>query len=233
MNIILSIFLTILPIYLICLFAYKKDNKKEPKKLLIKLFIFGMLSSIPAFIIELIIENIFGNINKLSSLNLLFYILIGIAFIEETCKWLFIYLTVYFNKEFDQTYDAIIYCIFTSLGFACIENILYCYTVNNIITSFLRGLTAIPGHAFYAIIMGYFLFNAKKALIIKNQKKEKLMIILSILLPTLVHTIYDYFIFNEKMIYGFLFVILLFFIYIFSIEIIRKSSKNNADFYKD
>ena len=54
MNVIFLLIITFLPVYLVGLFVYKKDREKEPRKLLKKLFIFGMLSCIPTVIFELI-----------------------------------------------------------------------------------------------------------------------------------------------------------------------------------
>ena len=91
MNTVISLILTFLPIYLICFFVYKKDNNKEPKKFLMKLFIFGILSCIPAAIIELVIEPLFGDINKLNLFSLFIYVTFGIALVEELCKWIVVY----------------------------------------------------------------------------------------------------------------------------------------------
>lgn len=229
MSIIISLVLIFLPIYLICLFVYKKDNKKEPKKFLRKLFFFGILSCIPAAIIELVIEPLFGDINKLNLFSLFIYVALGIALVEEFCKWVIVYKKTYDNKEFDQTYDAIVYSVFVSLGFACLENILYCISSNSVLTSLLRALTAIPGHTLDAIIMGNFLYLSKTLLLNNNKKQSKRMLLLSILMPTLVHTIYDYCIFTDRLIFYVIFAIFLLFIYIYSIDKIKYLSKNNID----
>lgn len=229
MNTIISLFLTFLPIYLICLFVYNKDNKKEPKKFLRKLFIFGILSCIPAAIIELIIEPLFGDINKLNLFYLFIYVALGIALVEELCKWIIVYKKAYNHKEFDQTYDAIVYSVFVSLGFACLENILYCFSSNNILTSLLRALTAIPGHTMDAIVMGNFLYLAKVSSLNNDKKQSKHMLFLSIFMPTLTHTIYDYCIFTNRIVFYIIFALFLLFIYIYSIDKIKQLSKNNSD----
>ena len=46
--------------------------------------------------------------------------------------------------------------MFVALGFAALENFLYVMT-SDISTGLVRAVTAIPGHASDAIIMGYFL----------------------------------------------------------------------------
>src|SRR5690606_32179849 len=59
------------------------------------------------------------------------------------------------QKEFDEPYDGIIYGAFISLGFAAIENILYVVEVG-VSVALLRMFTAVPAHASFGIIMGYY-----------------------------------------------------------------------------
>ena len=69
MNILLI--LAVLPVYLLCIYIYKKDKDKEPKKLLGKLFIFGMISIIVAVILELLLGIVFNPKDNTSLISLL------------------------------------------------------------------------------------------------------------------------------------------------------------------
>ncbi len=217
--------LSILPVYLVGLYVYKKDKEKEPKKLLTKLFVLGMFSCIPAAFIEVWIEAFF-NLSFNSSLTELFiYVALGIAFVEEICKWSIVYLVAYNNKEFNHIYDAIVYCVFVSLGFACFENIFYVFSANSIKVGILRAITAIPGHACDAVIMANYLGLAKINEYKNNKYAFTLNMFLSIAMPTLIHTIYDYCLVTNRMIFLVLFLLFLIFIYIFSIRKIKKLSE--------
>ena len=53
------LFLAILPIILLGCYVYFKDKDKEPKRLMIKLFIGGILAAILTIVISIAIENVF------------------------------------------------------------------------------------------------------------------------------------------------------------------------------
>ena len=223
-NTFVLLFISILPVFLIGLFIYKKDKDKEPVNLLFKLFILGALSCFPAAIIEEIIAMFFGDINSLSLPLLFIYVSLGIAFIEELVKWIVVYRKGYNSKEFDHIYDALVYCAFVSLGFACFENILYIFADSSFKVGLLRAVTAIPGHVCNAIVMGDYLGTAKTFQLVRDESKEKVYLILSLLLPTFTHTVYDYCLFSGNGLLIIFFVFFLFSVYIFSYIRIKKLS---------
>ncbi len=220
MTIVLLI-IAILPVYVIGYYIYHKDSEKEPKKLLRKLFIFGVLSCIPAAIIEILLEPIFGAEEGRSLFMWFIYASLSIALVEELFKWLIVYKVAYKHEAFDQIYDAIVYAVFVSLGFACFENIFYVLD-SGITIGLFRAVTSIPGHAADAIIMGNFLGLAKIAQINNNQKLYKKNILLSILLPTLAHGIYDYCLMTENYLLIAFFFLFMIFIYVYSIRKVKK-----------
>lgn len=226
MRVIILLLISILPIFLIGYYVYKHDNNKEPKRLLIKLFIYGMLSCIPAIILELIIELFFKDEILMNLPELFIFIFIDVALIEEICKWLMTYKISYNNPEFNQIYDTIVYAVSVSLGFAAFENIFYVLD-SGYLTGLLRAIFAIPGHTCDAIIMGRYLGLAKEAKIKNNKKLEKKNLILSILLPSLAHTIYDFCISAQANIFIYIFLIVILWVYIYSIRKIKYISKKN------
>lgn len=72
---------------------------------------------------------------------------IGVALVEELYKALFVYKKGYNNKAFNYMYDGIVYAVFTSLGFATLENILYVLEYGQS-AALLRALVSVPAHAF-------------------------------------------------------------------------------------
>lgn len=219
MNILLLLFLSILPIYLIGLYFYKKDTIKEPKKLLKKLFISGILAGIIVIILSFSVFIFFPkfiNTENLNNIELLIYCFVFIAFIEEITKWFMIYNISYNQKDFDQYYDIILYSVFVGLGFACFENVIYVLGSNQAFQiAILRSLTAIPGHACFQTMMGYFLSNCKFKLHGSFNKN----IILSIIIPTILHGIYDYLLLSNNL--SFVIIYLFFIIGMFIITVVK------------
>ena len=187
----------VLPVFILCFFVYKKDPHKEPGKLLAKIFIFGFISALPVFFIEMFLDNIFPT-EEISNFVLIFInTFISIALVEEGFKWIITMFFGYKNKDFDEIYDIIVYAVFASLGFACIENILFVFS-RGLGNAILRAFLSIPGHMSFGVIMGYFLAQAKVGSFNKNTGIFKRNILLSILLPTLAHTMYDALLFYSK-----------------------------------
>ena len=149
--------LALIPVILILVFIYVKDKKeKEPMGLLMGLFFAGMGTVISAIIIEGIGEVIFNLIIPYDSFIKEFLsamLIIGPA--EELGKYTVLRLITWKNKNFNYSYDAIVYSVFVSLGFAALENIAYVF-INGLGIAILRMFTAVPGHAADAVFMGYF-----------------------------------------------------------------------------
>ncbi|MBQ9018893.1 MAG: PrsW family intramembrane metalloprotease [Bacilli bacterium] len=188
----LLIVAAVLPVFVLCFFVYKKDPHHEPGNLLVKIFTLGFFSAIPVFVVEIFLGKVFPT-KEVSNFILIFInTFISVALVEEGFKWIVTTFIGYKGKEFDEIYDIIVYATFASLGFACIENILYVIS-HGFLNALLRALTSIPGHACFGIIMGYFLAQAKIGTINKNVKIFQKNILLSLFIPTIFHTLYDAF----------------------------------------
>ena len=187
----------IFPIVVLCYFIYKKDYNKEPSSVLSKLFIFGFLSVIPVLILELLFSAIIPeNTNSFIITFINTFICVGL--IEEGFKWIITKKFGYDNKEFDEIYDIIVYSVFASLGFACIENIFYVLQ-NGFGNAILRAIISIPGHTMFAVFMGYFFAKAKVSSINNNKQLYNKNMILSLLVPSVIHTLFDTFLlFNSS-----------------------------------
>ena len=219
----LSVIMAIIPTIIILSIVYKTDKEKEPVKLLLSLFGVGILSCFLTVILSYVCEIIFpflNNVNTKSYTYVILHFFFHVAFIEEISKWIFSYSIGWNNKEFDHQYDAVVYCVFVSLGFATFENILYSVHYG-LYTSFLRGIISVPAHAAFAVIMGYYISLAK---ISKKTQKQYINMFLSIFVPTLLHGLYDV-CFSIGQSALFVFLLLVAFLYIDSIKKISKLSK--------
>ncbi len=229
------IIIAVLPVFLIGMYIYAKDKDKEPKSLLLKMLLGGIGSALLCIFLNGIISYIipsFDNFEKNANLiELIFYVFIGIALLEEGCKWFFAYKLSFNNKEFDEFYDMIIYCVFVALGFALFENIFYVLK-GGYIVGISRAIFAVPGHACDGIFMGYFLGLAKIYQLNKNYTLMKKNIALSIIIPTLMHGIYDYLVIAKQDVFLVLFLFLVVVMYIIAIKRVNKAVKINQKFYK-
>lgn len=221
------IIISIAPVYFLGSKIYKSDYEKESTKLLIKLFVFGILSIAVTYLISNILISImpffdFKSISEKNIITLLIQIFIGIALIEEFSKWIFVYSGTYNHLEFNHAYDAIVYAVFVSLGFACLENCMYVLSSSNSVQiAILRSVSAIPGHVSFGIFMGYYLGLAKIADKNGNRKISRKNKILSFVMPVILHGLYDYFALATMFSGIFLILFILFIIWMFKSAIVK------------
>ena len=184
--------LALIPVIGLLLFIYFNDKKeKEPFGLLVALFFAGMTTSITAIISEVVgelfIDVIFSSESVIGSI---LYAIIIVAPAEELGKFLVLFLITWKNKHFNYSYDAIVYAVFVSLGFAALENVGYVF-FTGWFTALVRMFTAVPGHACYAVFMGYFYSKAKYASVTKKKGYNALFILLAMGVPIALHGVYD------------------------------------------
>lgn len=169
----------------------KDKNEKEPIGLLLLLFFAGMTTVIPAGIAEVIGQKIIDIFIPYESMfKAIFVASFLVGPVEEFGKYLVLKEITWKNKNFDYSYDAIVYAVFTSLGFAAIENIAYVFG-SGLGTALLRMFTAVPGHACFAVFMGFFYSKAKYAEVTNNKADRTKYHLLSLLVPMAVHGLYD------------------------------------------
>lgn len=111
------------------------------------------------------------------------------AFPEELTK-MAIMLVLLRRFRCSNLIDVLVICGSVGLGFACIENLFYVLLKSNwIIVSIYRAITSVPGHFFYAFIMGYFIY---KALNVANTQKTKIALLaLAFAIPTIIHWLFN------------------------------------------
>ena len=166
--------------------------------LLAGLFFAGAGSIIPVIIVEAIGQWILNSIiPKDTVINAVILAMFLVAPAEELAKFAVLRLITWKNKHFDYSYDAIVYAVFVSLGFAALENIEY-VLLHGVKTGILRMFTAVPGHACYAVAMGFFYSRAKKAKLTNDKSKYALNLTLSMVVPIVIHGIYDAIILASK-----------------------------------
>lgn len=180
----------VLPVLILMIFIYAKDKyNKEPLGLLLKAFLFGGLSCIPAILMEMGLQ-MFVPPSEMVIANSAYQGFIVAGFSEELCKLMMLSLAIWKSKEFDEYFDGIVYATFVALGFACIENIGYVFGAGNLTdslsTGIMRAILSVPGHFLFGVTMGYFFSLAKF-----DPRHRFLNLIKALLLPMLLHGTFD------------------------------------------
>ncbi|HMG93779.1 MAG TPA: PrsW family glutamic-type intramembrane protease [Chryseolinea sp.] len=171
----------------IILYIYLKDkHEREPLSLLVVSFIYGCISTIITLSISYPI-NLFILTKEDDVIEQFYNAFFKVALIEEFSKFIFVRFVLYNNKNFNEPFDGIVYAVIVSMGFATIENIIYVFQYG-FTTGILRLFTAVPAHAAFGILMGYFLGKAKF-----THRKTFQLSVAALLIPSLFHGTYDYF----------------------------------------
>ena len=232
--------LAILPVILLLFFIYAKDSyEKEPPKLLVGLVFLGIVSAIPAVLLEdvaaAMINPIFGVPQKAPSYAYHFITaFLGVALIEEFVKFMAAYFPTWNHPAFNFKFDGIVYCFFASMGFAMIENILYVLGAkgnSGLGLAIGRALLAIPAHGMFSVFMGYYYGEAKYAKITGNKSGVTKNLLRGFITAMVLHGFYDFCLFTQDLAMIVIFFIFVIIADIYTIRVILNASKKNTALY--
>jgi RsiW-degrading membrane proteinase PrsW (M82 family) len=187
----IQITLAILPCLAIVYLIYRADlYEKEDVFPLTICFLLGVLIVFPLFELQAFFHRMgLGETHTL--LWALFSSFILVSLTEETFKFLALRLYPFNRPFFSEPIDGIVYATMIGMGFATLENIFYAYQYE-MTTTLIRGITAVPAHASFAAIMGFFVGKARF-----NPAKRKRLLWMAWLIPIGIHGLYDFFIIQE------------------------------------
>lgn len=197
-KIILFVIFGILP-SLVWLFYYlRKDVHPEPGKTILKIFLWGVIITIPVFFVQLGLTFLLSKFT-LSSLvyNLIYWFLI-ISMSEELFKYFVIKSKIMDSPDLDEPVDIMIYMVVAALGFAALENILYLFSpignlsFNDLINrtlllSFVRFAGATFLHTLCSGVIGYAL-----AISLCDQIRRRTEVFLGLFFAVTLHGLYDF-----------------------------------------
>lgn len=212
MNVGLILAAVVPALLLLLVQVYRADRlEKEPASLLLGLVFWGVVATELAALAEqggvLLLEKLvrpgqstgwsfsWNSVDpaqsKSSSLyDLLLYFGV-VAISEEGIKYLFLKARTWKSPEFNCTFDGLVYAVFLSLGFALWENIRYALSYG-MLTALARAVTAVPGHACFGVFMGTWYGLAKRASLRGQTSLSLSLRVLAVLIPVLLHGMYDY-----------------------------------------
>ena len=187
------IFAAIAPVIVVLIWIYIKDKyEKESKRVLAGTFVLGgILSIIITTILYILSDSILPSLDKKSIVLQFVKAFLVVALIEEFSKYVIVRYYSQRKHYFNEPYDGIIYCVMVSMGFAAVENIAYVMQ-GGLGVALIRAFTAVPAHATFAILMGYFMGKAKFE---PHRRKE--LNLKGLALAILFHGAYDFFLFID------------------------------------
>ena len=165
----MTLLITILPSIVLVLYFIKSDKFKEPNRIIIITFLFGILITIPAGYLNSLIDKNFATGERFNDALLSGFF--GGGPVEELLKFSVLYFYILKEKAFNEPMDGLVYGILASLGFATLENLQYVFyfdsefwTAQEI--AIFRSYSAIPMHGLCGAIMGFYFgqyaFSANK-----------------------------------------------------------------------
>lgn len=188
--------LAIFPSIYLMRFIYKQDKiEKEPMWLMARIFLAGIAAVVPAAIAELVIQHFLSAIFPAGTGAMYLFLenFVSIALVEEYCKRFMVRRITWNCREFNYSFDGIVYCVCASLGFATLENILYVFSEGGgFEVAIVRALMSVPLHAFCGIYMGYYYGLAKQAALNEYEAKAETLMMKSLVVPVLIHGAYDF-----------------------------------------
>lgn len=236
----------------------KDRADKEPPGILALLLFLGVVIAIPAVILELlfggIIDGFFAAVTATDAEGVplqygaaaLYHFIsctLGVGLVEEGLKWTVLLLVTRKTRHFNSLFDGIIYAVFVSLGFAAFENVLYVLE-NGWINAVMRAVLSVPGHMFFAVLMGcyyssYYMTKLahqteidcrRRGILPSNlpEFSETRHLVLSLLVPTLVHGFYNFCLTMGEAIYLIAVLALVVGLYIYCFGRIKSTSRQDT-----
>ncbi|MFT7626140.1 MAG: RsiW-degrading membrane proteinase PrsW (M82 family), partial [Myxococcota bacterium] len=169
-------------LFLVWYFA-SKDVFPEPLHMLVKAFFWGIVIIIPVLMIGAPVQALLEGITNPYVMGVASAFLTA-AIPEEAMK-LYAVHRIARSKHFDEPMDGIVYAATASLGFACFENVLYVMD-GGIATAVMRAVTAVPAHALFGVVMGWYVAQARF-----GKGSARGAYFRAFLIPMIFHGIYD------------------------------------------
>lgn len=135
-------------------FFARNDRHPEPLSMLIRTFLIGTASVVPAALLERPLRPLLGMPTPFA-FNIVLALL-AIGFIEEGVKLLATYIAAFRSPQFDEVGDGIVYAITAALGFAAIENLFYTATYG-LGVAVIRAVLTSLAHASFTGVFGFWL----------------------------------------------------------------------------
>ena len=183
----------VIPAVWLLIRIYRADRlEKEPAALLGLLLLHGIVATALAAYAERIGYSVLSALMDEDSLGFQLvtnFLVVGLA--EEGFKYLLLKRRTWNSPYFNCQFDAVVYAVFVSLGFALWENISY-VAMYGLDVALIRAITAIPGHASFGVFMGAWYGLAKAHERRGNTEYSRFCRRIALICPALLHGLYDF-----------------------------------------
>jgi len=192
-TLLISISLGVLPAVFWLLFWLYEDKKRpEPRGLILRAFIGGMLVVPIVIPLQILGFNYF-------SLGVVAFTIVSLT--EEIFKYIAARITSLGSKENNEPLDPVIYMITTALGFAAVENTLFLIqdaslgaaASSLIITGNMRFMGATLLHVISSATVGVFMSLA----FYRSKNTKKIFLLFGLILAIILHTVFNLLIINS------------------------------------
>ena len=225
----LYVLAAIIPALFLMRYIYRKDTvEKEPAGLLVSLFFLGFLAAVLSMLLEGIGETIL-NISFPEAGGFHYTLILAfvvVAAVEEGTKFFLCYRKTWNNPNFDCRFDGIVYMVFTSLGFAAIENVLYVFQYG-LGVALPRAVLSVPGHMGFAVVAGTFYGRAKACDLRGLSAQKSSNLTTAYLTAVFLHGFYDTCAMLQTSLSSVVFFCFVIIMYIIIIRLIKKESQSD------
>jgi RsiW-degrading membrane proteinase PrsW (M82 family) len=166
-------------------FRRRDRLKPEPQHLIRKVFFLGAASGLVAAVLERALLRETALSGPFGGFGPLMTVALTIGIIEEGVKFMAVYLGAYRHAEFNEVFDGLIYAVAAAMGFATLENIAY-VVGGGLTVGAVRAVLSVPGHAFFAALMGFGMGMGKFA-----GPGETVWLLRGLVLAVLAHAVFD------------------------------------------
>ena len=185
----------IAPALLLLWLVVAADSRPEPPRIVWISVGLGLLSCIPAALLELWLQRHFpitGNSSLVPFETALFFA--GIP--EESIKVSIIAAIALRARDFDEPMDGVVYGTAVGLGFAALENVLYVASNTDWASvAIMRGVLSVPGHGAFGAIAGAYIARARFGGALGAHRTSRWrrprLFLLAWLIPVILHTLFD------------------------------------------
>jgi RsiW-degrading membrane proteinase PrsW (M82 family) len=213
--------LALAPAFVIMIYVYLRDKyEKEPINLILKGLLLGAIIIFPVGLVENYILAFGKTFEPIPKAAWDGFIAAGAT--EEAFKYFMVFILIWRNRNFNEKFDGIVYAVSVSLGFATVENLFYVFSENSLQVGLLRAFTAVPGHAIFGVVMGFYLGLARF-----SERGKGKWLLRAFFVPWLLHGIYDFMIMSGHPVLILAFIPFLIFLYRIGLKRMREFNRES------
>ena len=192
LYLVIYVLAAVVPAVVLMRYVYRQDRvDREPPRLLGGLALRGVYAALAAIVLETLGQSVLNAlVSRDNPRHVVLTAFLVVAVVEEGTKFFFLYRRTWRDPNFNYRFDAIVYAVFVSLGFAAFENVKYVF-IYGLSVALPRAILAIPGHMGFAVFMGWFYGRAKLRSDLGDGLGARVNLALGYLAAVFLHGMYD------------------------------------------